>query len=197
MTLYDQMDHMAAQNDGVLRTQEVVNAGISKTTLQKYILENAYDRVAHGVYLAPYAWKDGLYLLSLRCPQAVFSHETALFLHDLTDREPMSYQVTVKNGYNPSKLTADGIKVYTVKRELHGLGIGVGVTPFEHSVPVYSMERTICDIVRSRSNIEAQSFQDALKQYARRRDKNLPLLMEYAKAFRIDKILRPYLEVLL
>ena len=61
----------------------------------------------------------------------------------------------------------------------------------------YDPERTVCDIVRSRNSIEAQTFQDALKQYVRRRDKNLHRLMEYAKAFHVDKILNQYLEVLL
>lgn len=193
----EQLDSLVAKNGGILRTRYVVTAGISKTAFRKYITEKNFERVAHGIYLAPDAWKDSLYLLTLRCPQAIFSHETALFLHDLTDREPMRYALTVRNGYNPSKLTADGIKVYTVKRELHALGAMNTVTAFGHTVPVYDMERTICDIIRSRRNIDAQSFQGALKQYARRRGKNQPLLMDYAKEFRIDKILRQYLEVLL
>ena len=32
----------------------------------------------------------------------LFSHETALFFHDLTDREPLAYSITVKTGYNPT-----------------------------------------------------------------------------------------------
>ena len=62
---------------------------------------------------------------------------------------------------------------------------------------VYDMERTICDLLRSRKNIEMQVFQDALKQYAKRKDKNLRMLMKYAAMFHVEKILRPYLEVLL
>lgn len=46
-------------------------------------------------------------------------------------------------------------------------------------------------------NIEMQVFQDALKQYAKRKDKNLRMLMKYAAMFHVEKILRPYLEVLL
>jgi predicted CopG family antitoxin len=45
--------------------------------------------------------------------------------------------------------------------------------------------------------MEAQTFQEALKQYVQRRDKNLRLLMQYAALFRVEKILRQYLEVLL
>ena len=66
-----------------------------------------------------YTHLDGMYLLHLRCPQAVFSHDTALFLHDLTDREPLAYTVTVKSGYNPHRLKGDGVKVYRIKAELH------------------------------------------------------------------------------
>ena len=138
-----------------------------------------------------------MYILHLRCSQAVFSHETALFFHDLTDREPLKYSITVKTGYNPSRLQEDGFQVYTVKKELHELGTTMMQTSLGHSVPVYDMERTICDVLRSRSNIEMQVFQDALKQYAKRKDKNLRILMRYASLFHVEKILRPYLEVLL
>ena len=31
-------------------------------------------------------------------------------------------------------------------------------TSFGHSVPVYDMERTICDLLRSRKNVEMQVF---------------------------------------
>ena len=138
-----------------------------------------------------------MYLLHLRFEQAVFSHETALFFHDLTDREPMQYAVTLKNGYNPTKLKAEGIQVFTVKPELHEVGLTTGQTPFGHTVPVYDMERTICDLLRSRSSVEMQTFQGALKAYVRRKDKNLRTLMRYAGMFRVEKILRQYLEVLL
>ena len=70
-------------------------------------------------------------------------------------------------------------------------------TPFGHDVPVYDMERTICDVLRSRRHIEMQTFQGALKTYARRGDKDLRTLLRYAKMFRVEKILRQYLGVLL
>ena len=87
--------------------------------------------------------------------------------------------------------------VYTIKKELHDVGIVTMNTPFGNPVPVYDMERTICDLIRSRSGIEMQTFQDALKQYAKRKDKDLRKLMRYAQMFRVEKLLRQYLEVLL
>ena len=155
------------------------------------------EQIAHGIYVSPNAWVDAMYLIHLRCSQGVFSHETALFFHDLTDREPSPYSITVKRGYSTTRLKAEGISVYTVKPELHELGKSTAQTPFGHTVPVYDMERTICDLIRSRSSIEMQTLQGALKMYVRRKDKDLRRLMKYAGLFRVEKILRQYLEVLL
>lgn len=197
MNQFEQLDWLLEEYDGTIQTFQVVKNGISKPTFYAYIKERGLEKVSHGVYVSPDTWTDAMYLLHLRCGQAVFSHETALFFHDLTDREPLKYSVTVKTGYNPSRLQEDGFQVYTVKKELQGLGIVTMQTPFGHSVPVYDMERTICDLFRSRRNIEMQVFQDALKQYARRKDNDLRRLMKYASMFHVEKLLRPYLEVLL
>lgn len=59
------------------------------------------------------------------------------------------------------------------------------------------MERTICDVMRSRRSIDAQVFYDALKLYAERDDKNLPRLVEYAKLFHVDKLVLHYMALLL
>ena len=197
MTQNEQIKNIILSNDGMIQTSQIIELGISKTVFYQYIKYNAMEQISLGVYATKDTWIDAMYLVHLRCEQAVFSHETALFLHDLTDREPVEYEITVKTGYNPSKLKEDGIKVYTVKKELHGEGVVMMQTPFGHSVPVYNMERTICDIIRNRNNTEVQAFQNALKQYAKRKDKDLRLLMQYASKFRVDRILRQYLEVLL
>ena len=197
MTQTEQIKNLIMANDGIIQTSQVMNIGISKTVFYQYVKDNDMEQISHGVYATKDTWTDAMYLGHLRCKQAVFSHETALFLHDLTDREPIKYEITVKTGYNPSKLKNDGMKVYTVKKELHGEGIIMMQTPFGHLVPAYSMERTICDIIRNRNNTEIQTLQSALKQYVKRKDKNLRLLMQYAVKFHVDKILRQYLEVLL
>lgn len=197
MTQKERIAELISAYNGIIQTSQIIEAGISKPVFYQYTKENKLEQLAHGVYATRDTWKDKMFLVYLRCNQAVFSHEAALYLHDLTDREPFGYPITVKTGYNPSKLKADGIQVYTIKQELHELGTIMLETPYGHLVPAYNMERTVCDIVRSRNNIEAQTFQDALKQYAGRKDKNLRLLMEYAALFRVEKIVRQYMEVLL
>ena len=197
MSRQEKLDKLLAEGDGILQTSAVIAAGVPKPVFYQYIRQNDLEQAAHGIYVSRDAWVDGMYLLHLRCVQAVFSHESALFFHDLTDREPSPYSVSVQRGYSPTRLKADGITVYTVKKELYPIGITSAKTPFGHTVPTYDMERTICDLIRCRNDMEAQIFQDALKRYAKRTDKNLSTLMRYAAQFRVEKVLRQYLEVLL
>lgn len=197
MSQFETLDLLFQQQSGTVRTAQAIEAGVSKPTFYDYVKARSMEKVAHGIYASPDVWRDSMYLIHLRCKQAVFSHESALLFHDLTDREPLQYVITVKTGYNPSVLKEEGLRVYTVKEDLHSVGCTTAQTPFGHTVPVYDMERTICDLLRSRSRIEEQSFQSALKQYAVRTDKNLRTLMRYAKLFHVEKKLRQYLEVLL
>ena len=194
---FAQLDGLLAEQDGMLQTSQAVARGIVKPIFYEYIKERKLEQVAHGIYVSEDTWIDAMFLLHLRCGQAVFSHESALFFHDLTDREPSPYAITVRRGYSTTRLKAEGLSVYTIKPELFDVGVSSGQTPFGHTVPVYDMERTICDLLRSRSRIEIQTFQGALKAYARRKDKNLRALMQYAGMFKVEKILRQYFEVLL
>lgn len=194
---FEQLDRLLAEHGGMLQTSQVISCGIVKPIFYEYVKEKNLQQAAHGIYVSEDAWIDAMFLLHLRCSQAVFSHESALFFHDLTDRETYPYTLTVHRGYSTTRLKAEGFSVYTIKPELYKVGLTMGQTPFGHTVPIYDMERTICDLIRSRNSIEMQTFQDALKMYARRKDKDLRTLMRYAGVFRVEKILRQYLEVLL
>ena len=192
---FEQLDRLLTEHDGMLQTAQVIASGIVKPIFYEYVKEKNLQQVAHGIYVSEDTWIDAMFLLHLRCGQAVFSHESALFFHDLTDREPSPYAITVRRGYSTTRLKAEGLSVYTIKPELYEVGLTTGQTPFGHTVPIYDMERTICDLLRSRSSMEIQTFQGALKMYARRKDKDLRTLMRYAGMFRVEKILRQYLEV--
>ena len=182
---------------GVLLAENARKHGISKSNFYQFVRKNQMERLAHGIYLSPDCWEDPAFVLHLRCPQAFFSHDEALYYHDLVDREPMQPTLTIYSGYNTQKLTASGVKVYTVKKELLPIGRQTITNAFGHELPMYDLERTICDLVGSRSHFDFQDFQSALKRYVARKDKDLNKLMQYAHLFRVEKVLRTYLEVLL
>ena len=184
-------------DSGILLTKNAIEAGISKHALYNFIRDNGFEKAAHGVYASPETWEDENYILSLRCPQGVLSHDEALYYHGLTDREPLQKTITIYTGYGTSRMVADGIKVFTVKKELLDIGKEIVKTSYGHDIPLYNRERTICNLIRSKNRFEIQDFQTALKTYIMGKNKNLNRLMEYAKLFHVDKKIREYMEVLL
>jgi hypothetical protein len=197
MSKFETLDSLLQKNNGFLKTSEAVAAEISRTYFGEYVRKRGLTRVAHGLYMSKDAWEDGMYVIQARYPLVVFSHETALYLLNLAEREPIKYTVTLKAGTDATGLTKQGVKVYKVKESLFDEGIMEAKSPAGHILRTYNLERTICDLIRSRRKIEIQDLQTAIKEYVRRKEKNIPLLMRYAKAFSIEKILRQYLEVLL
>ena len=188
---------LIAEGNGYLRTADAVAKGISRVTLCAYVKKLNLEKVSHGVYVSPDVMTDGLFTLQLRNTEIVFSHETALYLHGLMDREPFITHVTVPTGYNGTHLRKAGICVHQRKSDLFDLGKTQVATHYGNMVNVYDMERTICDIVQNKGKMDIQVFQTALKEYIGSSKKNIPALMRYAKELKVEKVIRQYIEVLL
>ena len=94
----------SSQKKRILRTADAQTLEISRPYFLEFIQKHGYEKMAHGIYLAPDAWEDGMYILQSRCPHVVFFHESALYLLGLTDREPMQHTVTMKSGYKTTNL---------------------------------------------------------------------------------------------
>jgi predicted transcriptional regulator of viral defense system len=90
-------------------------------------------------------------------PQGVFSHRTALALHDLTDVNPAKLDLTVPPSFRK------GSAIPRVLR-LHYADIGRSETEIVENVPVTSALRTILDVWRENSLPESslrEAFEDA------------------------------------
>lgn len=77
------------------------------------------------------------------------------------------------------------------------MGITVLLTPGGNPVRAYCAERTLCDLLKTRSHADVQVIAAALRRYMKRKKKDVKLLSEYARALRVAKKLGPYLEALL
>ena len=191
------IDKLLSENNGVIQTMDVVRAGLSRTTLGAFVKNGKLERIAHGRYIRPDDMPDELYLLQQSSEKIVFSHETALFLHDMAERTPLRHSLTIPSTSKLSRALSKGCKVYYVKPELYGFGKCPVMSKMGNKVIAYDAERTICDILRSRNRIDGQIFAEAIKNYAVRKGHDWNKLRSYAEAFCITKLLRQYLEILL
>lgn len=197
MNYIDELATIAKKHGGIIETKIAAQHGISKAMLYKLCKENKIHRIVQGQYILPNDMEDELLSISKRASQIIFSHETALFLHGISDRIPFEHTLTAPSGCIPSVSIKAECKVYYIKPELFELGKTEMTTPAGNMVPCYDLERTICDCIRSRNKLGTETFLAALKLYAANSKKNLNKLNSYAKQMRVANILRQYLEVLL
>lgn len=197
MNYQKKIEALIKEKKGTILTADLQKNHIPRTHLAGLVAEGKLEKVGRGVYVAADSIEDEMYVLQSRYPQLIFSHETALFLHDLTDRTPFEYSATVPSGYKVVEKISERVKIYYIKKEHHSLGIIDRSSSFGNPIKVYNIERTICDCVRSRNRIDVQILNDALKRYVRLKSSDFGLLMDYAKTFKVDKVIKNYLEVLL
>ena len=184
------------EKNGLIRTADAVNAGISRATLSQLAKDRKIERIAHGQYIRSDDLPDELYFFQQRSKKIVFSHETALFLHNMAERTPIQHALTIPSDSKLSPSLSSGVKIYYVKPELRDMGICSVPSKMGNDVIAYNVERTICDILRSRNRVDSQTVAAAMKNYAARKGQDWGLLSKYAEIFHITKILRQYLEVL-
>jgi predicted transcriptional regulator of viral defense system len=194
----DKLRQIMEDRQGLLLTSDLATFNIPRTYLSIMEQNGEIERVSRGVYRSASAFiEDELFSFQSRYSSTIFSHETALYLHDLTDRAPLTYSITVPPGYHSQFLNNSGHKIFYVNRDVFNLGVVSMNTPHGNKVRTTDLERTICDIVRSRNQIDIQVRNAALKEYVKNKDRNLNRLHSYAKRFHIQSIVREYLEILL
>ena len=157
--------------------------------IQRMLDEGLIEKVKRGYYhwIEDYGTSEVALINSL-FPDAVFCMETALFYYKYSDRNPAEWNITVDKNTSRQKTNIDYpfIKAYRVEPALLHLGEADGIIEFT-KVRIYDRDRTICDVLRNMSKMDKEIFNKAIQRYVNDPQKNIPNLMEYAKALRVQK----------
>ena len=79
MSKFQQLDQLMERQDGMLRTGQVLAAGISKPVFYQFVQSRGLEQAAHGIYLSKDAWGGRHVSAASSLSAGGFSHETALF----------------------------------------------------------------------------------------------------------------------
>lgn len=186
-----------AHNNGMINTEEAKQNNISLKSLQRLEIDRQLERVAQGLYLHKDFIVDPFYLAQYRSSKSIFSHATALYLHRLSDENPITITMTVPSGWNTQLLKEkDLYKFYYYKEELWEMGQEDIESPFGHIIKVYDKERTICDCIISIDEIGRDIVLKAIKEYMDNIEiRDIDKLYRYAERLKIKEKARIYVEV--
>ena len=181
-------------NNGIILASDLKKLNVHKQYLKLLCDEGYVERKEKGVYVKKGKNINDFFLIQQRYKTGIFSHNTALYFYHLTDRTPLKYDMTFKNNI---RVNDEIIEPHYIKQDKYELGIIELELQDKTTIKLYNLERTIIDILRDRNKIDLQIFNTAMKEYMKRKDKNLIKLSKYAKEFKMEKILKKYMEVLL
>lgn len=139
---------IASKHNGFVTTSQVTNSGIPRRKLAEAVEEGALIRIDRGLYALPEVWEDPYLIAQHRFSRGIFSDDTALFLHGMTDRAPFVLTMTFPRSYNASAARDAGIVCRTCSDEVYDLGVVTMRTEYGNSVRLYDLERSLCDVVR-------------------------------------------------
>ncbi|MCQ2352217.1 MAG: type IV toxin-antitoxin system AbiEi family antitoxin domain-containing protein [Victivallaceae bacterium] len=188
---------LATANAGCVSATQAKDAGIASGIIHYALKTGKIKRIARGLYALPDTCGDDFFAAQNQFKRGIFCGICALYLWQLTDRTPLTMEMTFPAGYNVGAAIQSGIKTHSAIPPLYQAGISQCTTPGGLPVRVYSPERTLCDLLRIQMHYDQEIVSSAFKMYAVRPGKDLSALAKFGKLLSVEAKLRNYMEVLL
>lgn len=184
------------ENNGVITSNDIKQMGIDKKVISRLLANKQIERAEKGIYILPETMGDE-YFNKIYGKNAVYSHMTALYFHNLCNRVPMIYDITVTKKYYGILDNDEKVLLHKVDKELLDLGKMKIKSPQGQVIDVYDIERCLCDCLKDKDIIASEYIKEAFNSYFKDTKKDTFKIIKYAKKIGIEKEMHNYLEVLL
>lgn len=185
------------KHKGTISSKELDQLNIPRRCLTELVSQGKITKLKRGLYSNHDRMEDIFFSIQYGLNYSVYSNETALYLHGLTDKTPELLTLTFPHGYNFINIDRTLIIPKSSQKTLYPMGRTVMKSPSGIELVVYDLERTLCDIVKTRNHVDIQVINQVFKEYIELDYKDIPKLLSYARTLHVqNKVLR-YLEVLL
>ena len=128
--------------------------------------------------------------------QAVICLFSAWRFYELSTQTPTEIHVAIPAKNKVLLPDYPPIKLYYWDKRFYETGI-IQTTYNEEQITIYDIEKSVCDAIRYRNKVGTDITSEVLRNYLKRKDRNLDKLMKYAKNMRISTVLNQYLTMML
>lgn len=186
------------EHQGVMRTAEALDAGISPRTLYYMRDEGYLTQLERGVYQLqdkePLSNPD-LVIVARKIPEAVVCLISALDLHDITNEIPHKVHIALPRTSRNPTLDYPPVNVYRFSEKT--LSAGVQTKLFDGiSVKVFNPAKTIADCFKFRNQIGLDVAIEALKRGINERKATYRDIVKYAEMCRVKNVIQPYIDAI-
>ena len=191
------LERMMGTGDGSISRKDALANGVPPASFARYVRFHHLFRISQGVYAKEGA-VDELFQWQRRYPRIVYSGITALYLLGLTDRIPDSIDFTMPKGCRVRKESLGPRAVCHIENnvELFAWGNVSAETTFGNTVPCFSKEKMIVEMIRKRNDYDSELFLKAVKTCLKGKDKDMDVLFQYARKRKIEEKVYQMLEAM-
>jgi predicted transcriptional regulator of viral defense system len=173
---------------GIVKTEQLDEMGIDYRRVLDFVESGELIRVKNGYYTDRIDRFTETELVAKLFPDGLLCMESALYVYGYLSEKPYGWRIAVDKNTSKSRFVMDYPKVIPYYTEPEALQIGASEIELDGvRFGIYDKERTICDCLKYESKMERSSFQAAIQAYIREEDKDISLLLEYARARKVIK----------
>jgi predicted transcriptional regulator of viral defense system len=198
LTVKDQATAIFRDNGGLLRSSEARRLGIHPQTLSRMVDQGVLEKLERGVYHLKAFELQGdsdMVLVAKLVPRAVFCLLSALSFHDMTTQIPRKVYIALPQSVKQPAIGHPPLDIVWLSDTPYGAGIGHHTIGGE-TIRVYRKAKTVADCFKFRNKVGEDVAIEALKDYMRQPDRDIPELLEYAGIDRVRSIVETYLKVM-
>ena len=184
--ILDRVKEFIYQNGGVVKKSQLNELGIDYRRILDFVEKGDLIRIKNGYYAVRLSDFSEEELIARLFPDCVLNLETALYAYGYLDRKPYGYKLSVDKNTSKSRFKMDYPKVIPYYTEPEALELGS--TTIEQNgltFQIYDKERMICDCLKYEAKLDRAIFREAVQSYIRDNDKDISMLMEYARARKV------------
>jgi predicted transcriptional regulator of viral defense system len=173
-------------------------SGFQTRDIRNLLKADRIVKVKPGVYRlagTKLGESSGLVEVCLAIPKAVICLSSALAFHELTTFVPTAITYAIPRSDKPVKLAHPSTEPYFFSEAQYKTGVERRETKFG-GIRLYGMEKTICDCFRFRNKLGEDIALEGLKEYLRRRGRDLNKLMKLAEVCRVEGIVSQYVKAI-
>ena len=185
-----------AESKGVLKTTEAIKRGIHPRRLYLMAESGYIQKLARGLYRLsgmPQLSNPDLITICLKVPKGVVSLISSLAFHNLTTQIPHEVYIALPKGARQPAISYPPARFF----RFYGKAFAEGIETHEIdgiSIRVYSPEKSLADCFKFRNVLGMDTVLEALRNYLKRKNRELNTLIHYAEICRVYRIMRPYIE---
>lgn len=188
----DKLQQLFIRNKGYLYSSELERKSVLYEQLKQLVESKIVEKIKPGLYRhIEIASSDEWLEVCHMYPHGVLCLFSAWSYYQLTTHVPSRYHLAVPNKVKIKLNPYPPVQLYYWTESYYIIDVEQ-----KNGIQIYGLEKSVCDAIRFKSKVGVEITSEVVKNYLKRKDKNLNKLIQTAKRMKIENQVRNTLEML-